>query len=194
VIWRVVFKAEFVQDLTQKLDACLLSNSTDYLQWDWERMAADEMSDRPDRSVVNLIDFLVTGFGGFKKYKYDRLLFEVLANQAVPEAADKLISYLGDRDRAGFAAQGLTKHHNSEKAAGAIVWKLKDALIFRPTLITYRDGITLSHWVFMIEALKEIGYPGPDVLRILQDLSDQAGDSSIRRDAKEALDTLKAKG
>jgi hypothetical protein len=61
------------------------------------------------------------------------------------------------------------------------------------TLITYRDGITLSHWVFMIEALKEIGYPGPDVLRILQDLSDQAGDSSIRRDAKEALDSLKAK-
>ena len=189
----MVFRAGFVQDLTQKLDACLLDNSPDYLQWDWEKMAADELSDRPDRSVVNLIDMLMYGFGGFKKYKYDRLLLQVLANQAVPEAADKLIDYLGDRNRAGFAAQGLAKHHKSEKAAGAIVGKLRDALIFRPTLITYRDGLTLSHWVFMIEALKEIGFPGPDVLRILQDLSDQAGDSSIRRDAKEALDSLKAK-
>jgi len=41
----VVFKAGFVQDLTQKLDACLLDNSPDYLQWDWEKMAADEMSE-----------------------------------------------------------------------------------------------------------------------------------------------------
>lgn len=60
-------QAGFVQDLTQKLDACLLSNSTDYLQWDWEGMANAGMPYSPDRSVVSLIDHLVTGFRGVQE-------------------------------------------------------------------------------------------------------------------------------
>jgi hypothetical protein len=189
---------EFTNDLMKKLDKCLTENSEEYLNWDWEKIAQEQMTNFEQRSAAKFIDNLLYGYGGFKKYKYDRLLFNLLytlAKQNNPEAKELLLNYIRDKDRRGFAADALGKL-KEKSAVGVIVEMLRDALIFRPKLITYTDvwdHITLSSYVYMIQALKMIEKAEPDVLRILEDYSTKVDDESIRRDAREALESLKGK-
>lgn len=60
----------------KKFDVCLSENSEDYLNWDWEKIAGEQMAEFENSSAVMYIDKLLYGYGGFKKYKYGRLLFE----------------------------------------------------------------------------------------------------------------------
>ena len=190
---------EFTNDLMKKLDECLKENSNDYLSWDWGKIAKEQMTNYEQSSAAMYINNLLYGYGGFKRYKYDRLLFEVLytlASQHNSEATELLLNYIHDKDKEGFAASALGKL-KEKKAASIIVAKLRDALIFSPKLITYIDGITLSSYVDMIQALKMIGEAEPDVLketdvlRTLEDYSTKVDDKSIRMFAKEVLESLK---
>ena len=190
---------QFTNDLMKKLDTCLSENCNDYLTWDWEKIAKEQMTNIEQSGAVKYINNLLYGYGGFKRYKYDRLLFEVLytlASQHDSEATELLINYIRDKDKGGFAASALGRL-KEKRAASIIVAKLRDALIFSPKLITYIDGITLSSYVDMIQALKIIGEAGPDVLketdvlRTLEDYSTKVDDKSIRMFAKEVLESLK---
>ena len=130
-----------------------------------------------------------------KKYKYDMLLFNTLyslASKQDAEAVELLLRYLKDEDRRGFAAEALGRL-KEKRAVGIIVKILKDSLIFSPELISFKDAcdkITLSSSVYMIRALKLIGEAEPGVLKILEDYSTKVMDKEVRRDAKEALDSL----
>ena len=130
-----------------------------------------------------------------KKYKYDRLLFNTLyslASKQDAKAVELLLRYLKDEDRRGFAAEALGRL-KEKRAVDIIVKILKDSLIFSPELITCKDAcdnITLSSYVYMIRALKLIGEAEPGVLKILEDYSTKVKDKEVRRDAKEALDSL----
>jgi len=193
---------KFTDDLMKKLDECVKENNNDYLSWDWEKIAKEQMTNYEQSSAVMYINNLLYGSGGFKKYKYDRLLFEVLytlASRHNSEATELLLNFITDKDRRGFAADALGRL-KEKRAASAIVSVLRDNLIFSPKLITYRDAwdhITLSSYVFMIQALKMISKAEPDVLKetnilgTLEDYSTKVDDESIRRDAREALESLK---
>jgi hypothetical protein len=129
------------------------------------------------------------------KYKNDGLLFNVLyslASKQDVKAVELLLKYLKDIDRRGFAAEALGRL-KEKRAIGIIVEVLRDSLMFSPELITYRDASdhkTLSSYVYMIEALKLIGEAETGVLKILEDYSTKVGDKEIRRESKEALDSL----
>ncbi len=130
-----------------------------------------------------------------KKYKNDMLLFNTLyslANKQDAEAIKLLLRYLKDEDRRGFAAEVLGRL-KEKRAVDIIVKILKDSLILSPELITYKDvcdNTTLSSYVYMIRALKLIGEAEPGVLKILEDYSTKVKVKEVRRDAKEALDSL----
>jgi HEAT repeat protein len=187
---------EFNMNLMGKLDRSLTENSDDYLSFDWEGMGKEQVTNFGGGSAASYIDKLISGYYGFKKYKYDRLLFNVLytiAARGGSDALELLLEYLKDKDRRGFAAEALGRL-KEKRAAEIIVEVLNDSLIFRPKLITYidpYDRITLSSYVFMIEALKNIGDSQPGVLRALEKYSVEVDDEKIRKVAKEALENLK---
>lgn len=199
---------EFTNSLMKKFDECLSENNNDYLNWDWEKIAQEQMTEFEQRSAAQYINALLRGFGGFEKYhqvdqanlclnsRYDRILFDLLYSFALKQNTDAieiLLFHLGVRYRGGFAAAALGKL-KEKKAAPIICAHLREDLIYYPDLITYIDkdnGITLSQYVYMIEALKDIQDASPDVLSILEDYLAKAKDASIRREAKEALEFLK---
>ncbi|MHB1377221.1 MAG: HEAT repeat domain-containing protein [Candidatus Humimicrobiaceae bacterium] len=199
---------EFTNDLMKKLDKCLIENSEEYLNWDWGKIAQEQMIEFAQRNIALYINALLRGFGGFEKYyhldkdnlclnsRYDRILFDLLYSFALKQDTDAieiLLFYLGVRYRGGFAAAALGKL-KEKKAAPIICTHLREDLTYYPDLITYidkDDGITLSQYVYMIEALKDIGDTTQDVLSVLEDYSNKAKDASIRREAKKALEGLK---
>lgn len=188
----------FTNDLMKKLDLAIIENTDDYLTFEWEKIAKEQMTNFDKSSAVSYIDKLIYGYTGFKKYKYDRLLFNVLyylASKNDAEAIELLLEYLKGKDRRGFAAEALGRL-KEKRAVGIIVEVLRDSLIFSPKSISYMDAwdrITLSSYVYMIGALKSIGEAEPGVLRILEDYSNKVEDKEIRRDSKEALDSLLGK-
>lgn len=199
---------EFTNDLMKKFEKCLRENSNDYLNWDWEKIAQEQMTEFQQRNAALYINALLRGFGGFEKYyqvdqanlclnsRYDRLLFDLLYNFALKQdddAIEILLFHLGVRYRGGFAAAALGKL-KEKRAAPIICEHLREDLKYYPDLITYIDkdnGVTLSQYVYMIDALKDIQDTSPDVLNVLEDYSNKAKDASIRKEAEEALETLK---
>lgn len=181
--------------LMSDLDECRKNSSTDYLDWDWDAIATEIMGTSYNPSTPSVfIDRLMGGYYGFKKYEYDRQLCQLLEKCVLngdQEAINVLEFYVSVQFHKGFAAQSLGRL-KVDSAAPLIAEQLLHAVSEGPQFVTYldQDGITLSPYTMMIEAIKTIGIKDDYIEWALNKCIEKSLDPLIKRDAEDALTSL----
>ncbi len=186
---------DIVVKLIEDLNECRKNASREFLDWDWDAIAVQFMGNSYNPAVPSVfIDRLMGGYYGFKKYDYDRQLCELLekfASKGDPEAVNVLKFYARVQFQKGLSAQSLGRLKEAS-AARMIAEELYNAVSKGPHLVTYldRDGITLSEYAMMIEAIKNIGIIDDYIGWALGKCVEKSPDALIKRDAEEALKLL----